>query len=93
MLAVGRGLMASPRLLLLDEPSHGLAPLIIQDLIKIIERIRNTGIAILLVEQNMDMAYELSEYAYLLEAGRVALSGEKESLFQEEMVKKVYLGI
>ncbi len=92
MLAVARGLMSRPKLLMLDEPSLGLAPLLVQEIIEIIQKISQEGITILLVEQNAFAALKISDYAYVLETGRLVLKGSGEELLKEEKVKKAYLG-
>ncbi|WP_071130208.1 ABC transporter ATP-binding protein [Enterococcus timonensis] len=92
MLAMGRALMSKPRLLLLDEPSMGLAPLFITEIFRIIEAIRKQGTTILLVEQNAKRALEIADRAYVLETGRVVLEGAASDLLSSEIVKKAYLG-
>jgi branched-chain amino acid transport system ATP-binding protein len=92
MLAIGRALMASPRLLLLDEPSLGLAPLIVGQIADVIAEINGQGTSVLLVEQNAEMALELANYAYVLELGRVSLSGTVEELRRTDEVQRLYLG-
>jgi len=93
MLAIGRALMLRPRLMLLDEPSFGLAPLIVQEIYEIMARIRDREKAsMLLVEQNANIALNLADQAYLLETGHVVMSGESEVLRNDENVRKVYLG-
>lgn len=92
MLAVGRALMSRPRLLMMDEPSLGLAPVLVQDIFNIIHRINNEGMTILLIEQNAKAALELADYGYLLETGCVALSGTGQELLADDRVRKVYLG-
>ncbi len=93
MLAIGRALMLRPRLMLLDEPSFGLAPLIVQEIYEIMARIRDQEKAsMLLVEQNANIALNLADQAYLLETGYVVMSGESEVLRNDENVRKVYLG-
>ena len=92
MLAIGRGLMAKPLLLLLDEPSLGLAPLIVQEILSIIVRLKKEGTTILLVEQNARAALRISDRAYVIEAGRIRLQGKAENLLENEEVKKAYLG-
>ena len=92
MLAIGRGLMSKPRLLLLDEPSLGLAPLLVKEIFRIISEIRAAGTTVVLVEQNVHMALNVADYAYLLEAGRVVLSDQSAALRQREEVKRAYLG-
>ena len=92
MLAVGRALMADPRLLLMDEPSIGLSPLLVAEVGKIIRDINSRGISILLVEQNARMALKLASRAYILELGKVSLQGNCEDLIDNEEVKRCYLG-
>ncbi len=92
MLAIGRGLMARPRLLLLDEPSLGLAPLLVAEIFRTLEQLRRRGTTILLVEQNARQALEISDRAYVLETGRIELSGRSKDLIANEEVKKAYLG-
>jgi branched-chain amino acid transport system ATP-binding protein len=93
MLAIGRALMSGPRLLMLDEPSLGLAPIVVEHLVDIIREIRNSGTTIILVEQNAFMALGLADAAYVLETGRVALSGKASELLKNDMVRKSYLGV
>lgn len=92
MLAMGRGLMAEPRLLLLDEPSMGLAPMLVEQIFTTIAKINNEGVSILLVEQNAQMALALANRAYVLETGKIVLSGLSETLMENKMVKEAYLG-
>lgn len=92
MLAIGRALMAKPKLLLLDEPSLGLAPLIVKDIFKIIEEINKAGTTILLVEQNAYQALSIADYAYILETGNIVHSGRAKELRNDEKVKHAYLG-
>src|SRR6266852_1143376 len=93
ILAIGRGLMTSPKLLLLDEPSLGLPPFMVQQIRSIIAEINASGTAVLLVEQNAQMALSLSSYGYVLETGKVALAKRAADLLQEESVRKFYLGL
>jgi branched-chain amino acid transport system ATP-binding protein len=93
MLAIGRGLMARPRLLMLDEPSLGLAPKIVLQIFSILRRLKEEGITILLIEQNAHRALELADRAYLLETGRIAMEGRGEELLQDARLRKLYLGI
>lgn len=93
MVSIGRALMSRPKLLLLDEPSLGLAPLIVREIAKILLEINKKGVSIILVEQNAELALEVSQYGYVLERGNVTLEGEAESLMNNEHVKKAYLGI
>jgi len=92
MLATARALMSQPRLLLMDEPTLGLAPIVIEEVKQIIETIRSKGVTILLVEQNASMALRLANHAYVLEVGRVVLDGDSRDLLESEHVKKAYLG-
>ncbi len=92
MLAIARALMSQPRLLLLDEPSLGLAPLFVKEIFHIIGEIRASGTTVLLVEQNAHMALNIADYAYLLETGRVVLSDSSRALRQREEVRHAYLG-
>jgi branched-chain amino acid transport system ATP-binding protein len=92
MLAIGRALMSRPRLLLLDEPSLGLAPLLVKEIFRIISEIRAAGTTVVLVEQNAHMALHVADYAYLLETGRVVLSDSSAALRQREEVRRAYLG-
>lgn len=94
MLAIGRALMGRPKLLLLDEPSFGLAPMVVRDIFAILRRLNTQeGASILLVEQNAKLALEISSYAYLMETGRIVLSGPSADLQRDEMVRRVYLGV
>jgi len=93
MLAIGRAIMSKPRLLLMDEPTLGLAPSAVQDLARRIREIRDAGVTVLLVEQNARMALSISDRAYILEVGKIILSGRSEDLIQQDQVKKAYLGI
>ncbi len=93
MLVIGRGLMADPRLMLLDEMSLGLAPIVLNELFKALKEIRETGITILFVEQNVRRSIQEADRAYILENGRVTLSGTSAELSEEEQVKKAYFGI
>jgi branched-chain amino acid transport system ATP-binding protein len=92
MLAMGRGLMADPRLLLLDEPSMGLAPILVEQIFEVVQEINEAGVSILLVEQNAQMALSIADRAYVLETGTIALSGEAEALMENPQVKAAYLG-
>lgn len=92
MLAMGRALMSRPRLLLLDEPSMGLAPLLIKEIFSIIQDINKAGTTVLLVEQNANMALSIANRAYVLETGRITLSGDSKELAASEDVRKAYLG-
>jgi branched-chain amino acid transport system ATP-binding protein len=93
MLAIARALLLRPKLLLLDEPSFGLAPLIVQDIFGILRRVRKeSGVGILLVEQNAMLALELADRAYLLETGRIVMSGPAAEIRQDEAIRRSYLG-
>ena len=92
MLAVGRALMSRPRLLLMDEPSLGLAPVLVKELYETIDRIHDTGLTVLVVEQNARLALKLSDYGYVMEVGKVVLEGPSADLAEDEGVKKAYIG-
>ena len=92
MLAVGRALMARPKLIMMDEPSLGLAPLIVRDIFEIIRQINRQGVSILLIEQNANMALKVADSAYVMETGCITLSGAGRELLNNEAVKKAYLG-
>ena len=92
MLAIGRALMARPRLLLLDEPSLGLAPMLVKEIFRVISEIRAAGTTVLLVEQNVHMALDIADRAYVLETGRVMLGDRSAALRQREEVRRAYLG-
>jgi branched-chain amino acid transport system ATP-binding protein len=93
MLAIGRGLMSLPKLLMLDEPSLGLAPLVVKHIFETIKKVNEIGTTILLVEQNVKAALLLSEWAYILENGRITLAGTANDLMNQERVRKAYMGI
>jgi len=92
MLAMGRGLMAKPRLMMLDEPSMGLAPVVVETIFEIIEKLNNDGITILLVEQNANLALSIANRGYVLETGEIKLTGTGKDLLANEDVRKAYLG-
>jgi branched-chain amino acid transport system ATP-binding protein len=92
MLAVGRALMSRPQLLLLDEPSLGLAPLVVQDIFSIIKKINKQGTTLLLIEQNANMALKTADLAYVLETGNITMFGTGADLLADERVKEAYLG-
>jgi branched-chain amino acid transport system ATP-binding protein len=92
MLAIGRALMGAPKLLLMDEPSMGLAPLLVQEIFSIIKEINQAGTTVLLVEQNANMALSVADQAYVLESGQIALSGPAKELAASESVRSAYLG-
>jgi len=93
MVAVGRGLMARPKLLMLDEPSLGLAPILVREVFKVVERVNSEGVTILLVEQNVKHTLAVATHAYVLENGRIAMEGKGNDLLNNDHVKKAYLGI
>ena len=93
MVAMGRGLMSQPKLCIVDEPSSGLAPLIVDEIFGIIQGLRDQGIAIFLIEQNVQQTLEIADRAYVLENGRVVLEGESKKLLKEELIRKAYLGL
>ena len=92
MLAVGRALMSCPKVLMMDEPSLGLAPLIVKDIFSIIRRVNADGITVLLIEQNANAALRIADYGYVLETGVIALTGTGEELLRNESVREAYLG-
>ncbi|BDI07755.1 ABC transporter ATP-binding protein [Sphaerotilus microaerophilus] len=92
MLAVGRALMSQPKVLMLDEPSLGLAPLVVREIFRIIERLRETGVSILLIEQNARAALEVADYGYVLETGAIGLEGPAKDLAEDPRVIETYLG-
>ena len=92
MLAVGRALMSRPKLMMLDEPSLGLAPLVVQDIFSIIREINRQGVTVLLVEQNANMALKIADLAYVLETGTITMSGTGAELLADSRVKEAYLG-
>ena len=92
MLAVGRGLMSRPKVLMMDEPSLGLAPLVVQGIFDIIREINHRGVTILLIEQNANMALKIADLAYVLETGRITMSGTGAELLADEKVQEAYLG-
>jgi len=93
MLAIGRGLMSQPKLLLLDEPSLGLAPLVVEAILKVIQNLRSTGISILLVEQNVNAALQISDRAYVIETGAIVAEGKARELIENDEIRKSYLGM
>jgi branched-chain amino acid transport system ATP-binding protein len=92
MVAIGRALMSRPKLLLLDEPSMGLAPLFVQEIFRVIKRLNEQGTTILLVEQNARAALQVADYAYVLETGTIALEGPAQVLLADDKVRRAYLG-
>ena len=93
MLAVGRALMSNPKIILMDEPSMGLSPLLVKEIFHIIQEVHKQGITVLLVEQNAKMALSIADRAYVLETGRISMSGDAKELLNDEKVKKAYLGL
>jgi len=93
MVAIGRGLMSSPKLCMFDEPSYGLAPNLLSEVLEVIKRLREQGITVLLVEQNVRRTLEVADRAYVLENGQIVSEGKGEDLLQDDMVKKAYLGL
>ena len=92
MLAVARALMSKPKMIMMDEPSLGLAPIVVRDIFEIIREINNQGVTVLLIEQNANMALKTAHYAYVLETGRITMSGPGKELLTNENVRKAYLG-
>jgi branched-chain amino acid transport system ATP-binding protein len=92
MLAMGRALMSKPKLMMLDEPSMGLAPILVQEIFSIIKELNEQGTTILLVEQNASMALSIADRAYVLETGRVSMSGDANELLHDKRVQQAYLG-
>ena len=92
MLAIGRGLMSLPRLLMLDEPSLGLAPIVVKRVFEVIQNINREGVTILLVEQNVNLTLKIAHKAYILETGRITLQGRGRDLLKNPHIKKAYLG-
>jgi branched-chain amino acid transport system ATP-binding protein len=93
MLAMGRGLMSKPRLCLFDEPSYGLAPILLLEVFRVIKSLREQGITVLLIEQNVYHALEIADRAYVLENGRIVLEGKSRDLLEDDYVRKAYLGL
>ena len=92
MLAIARSLMSSPKLLLLDEPSMGLAPILVSEIFKIIQKINKLGVTVLLVEQNANQSLSIADRAYVLETGEIVLEGKGSEIKENEGIKKAYLG-
>ena len=92
MLAMGRALMSKPKLLLLDEPSMGLAPILVDEIFSIIQEINKQGMTILLIEQNANMALKIADIAYVLETGRITMTGSGKELLENPEIKAAYLG-
>lgn len=93
MLAIGRGLMSKPKLCLLDEPSYGLAPLLVSEIFRIVKELRDQGITVLLIEQNVRHSLETADRAYVLENGRITMEGSSDELLQSDFVRQAYLGL
>ncbi|MBP1740531.1 MAG: amino acid transporter ATPase [Deltaproteobacteria bacterium] len=93
MLAMGRGLMSRPKLCMLDEPSYGLAPLLVKELFAVTQTLRNQGMTLLLVEQNVQQTLEIANRSYVLENGRIVSEGKSEELLKDDHIKKAYLGL
>lgn len=93
MLAISRGLMSNPRILMLDEPSLGLAPIIVEEIFNMIEKVRAAGKTVLLIEQNASLSLQIADYAYAVELGEISLFGTGRELLDSEEIKKVYLGM
>ena len=92
MLAVGRALMSKPKIIMLDEPSLGLAPLVVQQIFEIIREINRQGVTVLLIEQNANMALKVADIAYVIETGAIVLKGSGKELLENDTVKEAYLG-
>ena len=92
MLAVARALMSKPKMIMMDEPSLGLAPIVVKGIFEIIKEINSQGVTVLLIEQNANMALKTADYAYVLETGRITLKGTGAELLVNEAVKRAYLG-
>ena len=93
MVAIARGMMSRPSLCIIDEPSSGLAPIVVGEIFKIIEKMRDQGISVLLIEQNVPQTLEIADRAYVMENGRIILDGDSGDLLKEERIKKAYLGL
>jgi len=93
MLAIARGLMARPKLLMLDEPSWGIAPKFVTKVLEVIQQVNATGVSILLVEQNLQKALNIAHYGYVIQTGRIVMEGEGQTLLHDEHIKKAYLGL
>jgi len=93
MVAIGRGLMSKPKMCIIDEPSSGLAPIVVDEMFRIIGTLRNKGMAILLIEQNVQQTLEIADRAYVMENGRIVMAGESKKLLREELIRKAYLGL
>jgi len=93
MVAIGRGLMAGPKILMLDEPSLGLAPLLVEEMFRVVEEINRQGVTVLLVEQNTEHALRIASRGFVLESGRVVLSGTGPELLENQRIREAYLGL
>ena len=93
MVAMGRGLMSRPKLCFIDEPSSGLAPIIVGEMFNIIKQLRNEGISIFLIEQNVQQTLEIADRAYVMENGHIVMEGESRELLELDLIKKAYLGL
>jgi branched-chain amino acid transport system ATP-binding protein len=93
MLAMGRGLMSRPKLCLFDEPSYGLAPLLMKEIFRVIQRLRDQGLTVLLIEQNVRHSLEIADRAYVLENGRITLEGACDELLQSDYIRQAYMGL
>ena len=93
MLAIGRALMSRPTMCIFDEPSIGLAPVMVDQALHVIDRIRESGITVLLIEQSVRKSLEIADRAYVLESGRIVLEGRREDVIGEELIRKAYLGL
>ena len=93
MVAMGRGLMSKPRLCVIDEPSSGLAPIVVDEIFRIIEGLRHRGMAVFLIEQNVQQTLEIADRAYVIENGRIVITGESKELLKQDLIRKAYLGL
>jgi branched-chain amino acid transport system ATP-binding protein len=93
MLALGKALMAQPELLMLDEPSQGLAPIVVEQIFEVIEKIRDRGVSVLIVEQHVEMALQIADHAYVLEMGSIVADGSSAKLAADQRVQKAYLSL
>jgi branched-chain amino acid transport system ATP-binding protein len=93
MVAMGRGLMSKPKLCIIDEPSSGLAPLVVDEIFKIIKKLRSQGISVFLIEQNVQQTLEISDRGYVIENGRIVMEGDSKALLSDENIRKAYLGL
>lgn len=93
MVAMGRGLMSKPKLCIIDEPSSGLAPLVVDEIFKIIKKLRSQGISVFLIEQNVQQTLEIADRGYVIENGHIVMEGDSETLLSDENIRKAYLGL